>query len=76
LPLPSLSPPSLCLVVTMTLVEATGLLASCSEATRFTVLMDGVDDPVDTWITANGTMLRVNEDDFEVLVGAVLIDPV
>ena len=40
------------------------------------MLMDGVDDPVDAWITADSTMLRVNKDDFKVLVGAVLINPV
>ena len=74
--LPSLSPSSLRLVVTVTLVEAARLLAGRSEATGFAVLMDRVDDPVDAWIAADGTMLGVNEDDFEVLVGAVLIDPV
>ena len=74
--LPSLSPSSLRLVVAVTLVETTGLLAGSSEATRFAVLMNGVDDPVDAWIATNGAMLGVNKDDFEVLVGAVLIDPV
>ena len=38
--------------------------------------MDGVDDPVDTGILANGLVLRVNEDDLEVLVGRILVDPV
>jgi len=74
--LPSLSPSSLCLGVTVTLVETAGLLASCSEATGFAMLMDGVDNPVDAWITADGAMLRVNKDDFKVLVGAILINPV
>lgn len=38
--------------------------------------MDGVADPVDAGITADGLVLGVNEDDLEVLVGGVLIDPV
>lgn len=38
--------------------------------------MDGVADPVDAGITANGLVLGVNEDDLEVLVGGVLVDPV
>lgn len=38
--------------------------------------MDGVDDPVDASITADGLVLRVNEDDFKVLVGRILVDPV
>ena len=38
--------------------------------------MNRVDDPVDTSILADGLVLRVNEDDFEVLVGGVLVDPV
>jgi hypothetical protein len=39
-------------------------------------LVNGVDDPVDAGILADGLVLRVNEDDLEVLVGGVLIDPV
>lgn len=74
--LPSLSPPCLRLTVTMTLVETTGLLAGCSEATGFAVLMNGVDDPVDTWIAADGAMLGINKDNFKVFVGAILINPV
>lgn len=38
--------------------------------------MNGVGDPVDTGIAADGLVLGVNEDDFEVLVGGVLVDPV
>ena len=38
--------------------------------------MDGVDDPVDAGILADGLVLGVNEDDLEVLVGGVLVDPV
>jgi hypothetical protein len=36
----------------------------------------GVDDPVDSWVMADGFVLRVNKDDFVVLVGRILIDPV
>lgn len=39
-------------------------------------LVDGVADPVDAGITADGLVLGVNEDDLEVLVGGVLVDPV
>lgn len=38
--------------------------------------MHWLDDPVDTGITADGFVLRVHEDDFEILVGRVLVDPV
>ena len=38
--------------------------------------MNGVDNPVDARILADGLVLGVDEDDFEVLVGRVLIDPV
>jgi hypothetical protein len=40
------------------------------------VLVDRLDDPVDAGITTDGLVLRVDEDDFEILVGAVLVDPV
>ena len=35
-----------------------------------------VDYPVDPWVATNCFVLRVNEDDFEVFVGGILIDPV
>jgi hypothetical protein len=41
-----------------------------------THLVDGVADPVDAGITADGLVLRVNTDDLEILVGGVLVDPV
>jgi hypothetical protein len=53
----------------MSLAQATRLLAGCGKATRFAVLMDRLDDPVDASITTDGLVLRVNEDDLEVLVG-------
>lgn len=41
-----------------------------------TNLVNGVDDPVDTSITADRLVLRVDQDDFVVLVGRILVDPV
>jgi hypothetical protein len=38
--------------------------------------VDGVTDPVDAGITADGLVLGVDEDNLEVLVGGVLVDPV
>ena len=38
--------------------------------------MDGFDDPVDTGITTDGFVLGVNENNFEVFVCRVLVDPV
>lgn len=67
--LPGLSATSSCLVVAVTLAQTTRLLSSCGETTRFTVLVDWVDDPVDTSVAADSFVLRVDEDDFEVLVG-------
>jgi hypothetical protein len=74
--LPGLAASSGGLVEPVALAETTRLLASGSETTRFAVLVNWVDDPVDAWITADGLVLRVNEDDLEVLVGRVLVDPV
>ena len=73
---PGLSAASTGLVVAVTLVETTGLLASGGETTSLAVLVDGVDDPVDAGIAADGLVLGVDEDDLVVLVGAVLVDPV
>jgi hypothetical protein len=74
--LPGLSATSLGLVVAVTLVETTGLLASGSETAGLAVLVDGVDDPVDAGILTDGLVLGVDEDDLEILVGGVLVDPV
>ena len=74
--LPGLSAAGLGLGVAVALVETTGSLASSSETTGLAVLVDGVDDPVDAGIAADGLVLGVDEDDLVVLVGRVLVDPV
>jgi len=58
------------------LVETPALLSRSSETAHLAVLVHGLDDPVDAGILADGLVLRVDEDDFKVLVGAVLVDPV
>lgn len=73
---PRLSATCTGLVVAVTLVETTGLLAGGGEATSLAVLVDGVDDPVDAGIDADSLVLGVDEDDLVVLVGRVLVDPV
>ena len=73
---PGLPAASLGLVVAVALVETARLLAGGGEATGLAVLVDGVDDPVDAGIAADGLVLGVDEDDLEVLVGRVLVDPV
>lgn len=39
-------------------------------------LVNGVDDPVDAGVTADGLVLGVDKDNLVVLVGGVLVDPV
>lgn len=73
---PGLSAAGLGLVVAVALVETTGLLAGGSETTGLAVLVDGVDDPVDAGVLADGLVRGVDEDDLVVLVGRVLVDPV
>lgn len=74
--LPRLSATGSGVVVLVTLSEATGLLASGGKTTSFTVLVNGVDDPVDSRISSDGLVAGVNKDNLEVLVCAVLVDPV
>ena len=74
--LPGLSAAGAGLVVAVALVEAAGLLAGGGEAAGLAVLVDGVDDPVDAGVLADGLVLGVDEDDLVVLVGGVLVDPV
>lgn len=74
--LPGLSATGLGLVVAVALVETAGLLAGGGETASLAMLVDGVDDPVDAGVLADGLVLGVDEDDFVVLVGGVLVDPV
>jgi hypothetical protein len=41
-----------------------------------TYLVHWLDDPVDSRVPPNGFVLGVNENDFEILVGGILINPV
>lgn len=56
--------------------EATVLSASRGQTSSFTVLVNRVDNPVDARIISDGNMLRIHKDDFVVLVGGVLVNPV
>jgi hypothetical protein len=56
--------------------ETAVLAASGGEASSLAVLVDGVANPVDAGIVSNGGVLRIDHDDFEVLVSGVLVDPV
>jgi len=75
-PLPSLPPASSGLVVPVTLVETPALLSSSSKSPTLPVLVDRLDDPVDLRITADSFVLGIDKDDFKILVGGVLVDPV
>jgi len=74
--LPGLATAGLGLSVAVALVETTRLLAGGREAAGLAVLVDGVDDPVDAGVLADGLVLGVDEDDLVILVGRVLVDPV
>ena len=69
-------PAGLGVVVPVALVHTSALLAGGRQAAHLTMLVHWVDDPVDAGIAADGLVLRVDEDDFVVLVRAVLVDPV
>lgn len=60
----------------MALVNTSGLLTSGSQTSSFTVLVDRVADPVVTSISSDGLVRWINKDNFEVLVGGVLVNPV
>lgn len=56
--------------------KATVVLACGSEATKLTVLVSGVGDPLNPGVVADGVVGRIDEDNLEVLVGGILVDPV
>lgn len=75
-PLPRLAAAGRRLVVAVALAETARLLAGGGEAAGFAVLVDGLCDPVDTRVAADGLVLGVDKDDLEVLIRRVLVDPV
>ena len=60
----------------VTLFETAGLLASGGEGRGTRGACGRGNDPVDAGIATDGLVLWVDEDDLEVLVGRVLVDPV
>jgi hypothetical protein len=54
----------------------TRLTTDGSKTTSFTTLVNGVSDPVDVGITTDGLVRGIDEDNFEVLVSSILVDPV
>jgi hypothetical protein len=65
------------LVIPMTLdSESSRLFTSGCESPEFSVSVNGFTDPVDAWIVFDGIVSNVNTDDFEVLVGTVLCNPI
>lgn len=64
------------LSVAMAFLHTTVHLASAGKPTELTMLVDRVADPVDARIATNSLVDRIDEDDFEVLVGTVLSNPV
>mmetsp|Transcript_18290 Transcript_18290/g.27166 ORF Transcript_18290/g.27166 Transcript_18290/m.27166 type:complete len:215 (+) Transcript_18290:263-907(+) len=58
------------------LAQTTALATSRSKSTHLTVLVYGVDNPVDARIIADDLVVRVDTDDFVVLHGSILSHPV
>lgn len=74
--LPSVTTTSLGLGVQVTLVDTSGLLSSRGKTSVLSVLVDRVDDPVVSWVSSDGNVGWVHQDNLEVLVGGVLVNPV
>lgn len=60
----------------MSLSEAAILPARGSERTELSVLVYGFGKPIDPRVAAYSLVLRIDHDDFEVLVHRILPDPV
>lgn len=60
----------------MSLTQTPTLLPRRRQAPTLPVLMHRVHNPIDPWVRTNGFVLGVHENDFEVLVRGVLVDPV
>lgn len=56
--------------------KGTNLLSSTSQTSRLTSLVDRIADPVDSGISPDRLVGRIDQDDFVVLVNTILVDPV
>lgn len=74
--LPSVTTAGLGVVEQVTLGNTSGLLTSSSKTSGLSVLVDWVDNPVDSWVSSDGVVRWVHQDNFVVLVGGVLVNPV
>ena len=52
------------------------LLAGGSKTTSFSVLVNRRNNPIDAGVVSNGNVVRINQNNFVVLVGGILVDPV
>mmetsp|Transcript_2690 Transcript_2690/g.3892 ORF Transcript_2690/g.3892 Transcript_2690/m.3892 type:complete len:124 (+) Transcript_2690:35-406(+) len=56
--------------------KTSGSLTSRCKSTHLTVLVNWVNDPVDTRIMTDRIVMRVDKNYFEILVSSILIDPI
>jgi hypothetical protein len=75
-PLPRLPPASSGLVVSVSLAQATALLAGSGETTALAVLVDRLHDPVYARVATDSLVVGVDKNHLVVLVGRILVDPV
>jgi asparagine synthetase B (glutamine-hydrolysing) len=67
---------SRCVVEPVALRNPAALLAGGIDSSGLAVLVGRIADPVDSGVTADGLVERVDHDHLEDFVGGVLIDPV
>lgn len=74
--LPDVSSSSTGVVELVTLSDTSGLLSDGGHSSLGSALVDGVTDPVDSWITSDSLVRWVDHDDLVELVCRILVDPV
>ena len=57
-------------------MHASSSSASSSETSAFSVLLGGISDPVNAWISADGLVEWINEDDFVEFESCILTNPI
>ncbi len=56
--------------------EASAFFTGRGHSSHFSVFMDRVADPVDSWVVPNGIVVGVNANDFVKFVGSVFGHPI
>jgi hypothetical protein len=56
--------------------QSSRFASGAGESSQFSVLVNWIDDPLDAWVVSDAFVCWIDKDDFIILHGSILIDPI